>query len=83
MRYRQSKRTKMHKEPESQNPSDVLLKSDPIYTSPASKQAISDEINRRLQRKAFATVKQKHMAPNANILGGRPILAKKQLGNPN
>lgn len=74
---------KYTKEPETQYLSLDSPKSDPRYKSSSIKQTINDEINGLLHHQAFAFVKQKSISPDANILGGRFILAIKQPRNPN
>ena len=59
---------------------EVLLKSDPRYTSSKSQEAIKPEIEGLLERKAFAFVDIKDIPVGANILGGRIILAIKNPG---
>ena len=59
---------------------EVLKKSDARYKNKKSEDAIQLEITGLLNRKAFAFVHEKDVPPNANILGGRIILAIK---NPN
>lgn len=44
---------------------------------------MSEEINGMLHLKAFEFVKQKKISPNANILGGLFLIARKHPGTPN
>ena len=68
---------------ESQYPSEILNKSDPRYTCPSSLNAIKQEIEGLLARNAFEFTKLDKIPKNANILGGRFILAIKQPGTTN
>lgn len=45
---------KIHKQSEVQYPSVILLKSDPSYSSKATKNAVNDEINGLLRHISFA-----------------------------
>ena len=56
---------------------EVLLKSDPRYHNNKSQDAISDEISGLLERQAFAFVHESEIPENANVLGGRMIMAIK------
>jgi len=56
---------------------EILLKSDPRYHNQKSQDAISTEISGLLQRKAFAFVQESDIPENANVLGGRMIMAIK------
>ena len=66
-----------------QYPSEILQKSDPRYTNKDSTEAITQEINGLLERKAFEFTPLHRLPEDANILGGRFILAIKQPGTPN
>lgn len=74
------KRLKIPKQPETQYPSEIFLKSDPRYTSKASNHAIDDEIKGILLHNFIAFVNKKKICRKANFVGRRFILAVKQPG---
>lgn len=70
-------------DPEPKYLTEVVLKSYLRYTSTPAKDAINAEVQGLLQRNSFAFVKQDKLPQDANILGGRFILAIKQPGTQN
>lgn len=66
--------------PETQFPTEVLLNSYPRYNSDNAKGAVKDEIQGLLQRSLFEFVDQRNVPSDANVLGGRFVLAIKQPG---
>lgn len=56
---------------------EVILKSDPRYSSPKRQESIKQEIEGLLEIKSFAFVELKRICHISNILGGRIIIAIK------